>query len=94
MNLDKLTILGCSSSIVLLLATTNPAEAKVINPIKNLSVVSASTQMNQLAENPVNVDIDSDTVGDLAVEKFGCDCMGHRVQVMKMLQGGSLELLN
>lgn len=92
MNLDKLTLLGCSSSIVLLLAATNPAEAKVINPIKTPCVVSASTQTNQIAQQPVNVDIDSDTVGDLAIEKFGCDCNGHRVQVMEMLQTGSLKL--
>lgn len=92
MNLNKLTILGCSSSIVLLLSATNPAEAKVINPAENHNVFSAATQINQIAEKPVNIDIDSDTVGDLAIEKFGCDCSAHRVRVMDMLQGGSLQL--
>jgi len=92
MNLDKLTILGCSTSMVLLLAANQPAEAS-LGPVSHSPVISPAgvTQIAQNAE-AVNVDVDSDTVGDLAVEKFGCDCPPCRNQVMQLLQSGTLKL--
>lgn len=39
-----------------------------------------------------NVDAASDTVGDLAIAKFRCDCNPCRVAVMQMLQTGQLSL--
>jgi hypothetical protein len=41
---------------------------------------------------PVTVDPNSDTVGDLAIEKFRCDCPPCRSAVMRMLQTGQLRL--
>lgn len=39
-----------------------------------------------------NVDLASDTVGDLAIAKFRCDCNACRVAVVQLLQTGQLSL--
>lgn len=38
------------------------------------------------------LDTRSDTIGDLAVAKFGCDCAGCRNQVIQMVQTDYLNL--
>jgi hypothetical protein len=37
------------------------------------------------------LDTRSDTIGDLAVAKFGCDCAGCRNQVIEMVQTDNLS---
>lgn len=39
-----------------------------------------------------NVDAASDTIGDLAIAKFRCDCNACRVAVVQLLQTGQLSL--
>jgi hypothetical protein len=69
---------------------------KIANP-KNACKSNASPTITPTIETPPNrvpvtVDPNSDTVGDLAIEKFGCDCPPCRSAVMQMLQTGQLRL--
>ncbi|MBC7969905.1 MAG: hypothetical protein H7Z11_07245 [Verrucomicrobia bacterium] len=47
-----------------------------------------------LSVNPqyANVDAAADTIGDLAIAKFRCDCNPCRVAVVQLLQTGQLSL--
>jgi len=100
-NKDKLTLLGCGSLPFILLAS-NPANAEpsALKYLVNIefrapNIESVNTSFAQ--EDPQNLiqdalDVNSDTVGDLAAAKFGCDCAGHRNQVVQRLQTGTLNL--
>lgn len=101
MNRDQLTLLSCSSSLALMLLTGNSVASEV--PPQNLRVVefkAPNVQDIQAVDVPVDqenpqsasVDLMSDTTGDLAINKYGCDCMGCRNQVSQILQSGSLAL--
>ncbi len=46
----------------------------------------------QANPNYASIDPDSDTVGDLAIDKFKCDCPPCRMAVVQMLQTGQLSL--
>ena len=97
MKKDILTVLGCSSSLVFAVLTTHPAAANTLTPN---SVGSISTRSNGIPVTKVSVlqkkaqftslDPMSDTIGDVAIDKLGCDCPGCRTQVMQMIQSGQL----
>ena len=90
MNRNQLTLLGCSSLAFMLLAGT-PINASEV-PSQNLRTIefkAANAQENPQSASP---DLMSDTVGDLAVAKFGCDCIGCRNQVLSMVQSNSLPM--
>ena len=97
MNKDALTLLGCSS-LVLMLLTSHPANASTIAPQSEgfIGTKTTAAQINAplTSEYPQSASLDpmSDTVGDLAIAKFGCDCMSCRNQVLSMVQTGSLTL--
>lgn len=38
------------------------------------------------------LNVNSDAIGDLAADKFGCDCAAHRNRVVQMLQTVKLNL--
>ena len=96
MNRDALTLLGCSSSLAFVLLTGNGASADTIAPQSSAFVppapatqtVAVSPQIAQYAA----IDPNSDTVGDLAIAKFKCDCPACRIAVVQLLQTGQLKL--
>lgn len=102
MNRDKLTLLGCSGSLAFMLLTSNAANAGKTTPndlvdieFRAPNVEAVNTPVVQ--EDPQYstqdaLDVNNDTIGDLAAAKFGCDCAGHRNQVAQMLQTGKLNL--
>ncbi len=38
------------------------------------------------------LDVNSDTIGDIAIAKFGCDCPACRNQALQMIQLGKISL--
>ncbi len=101
MNRDTLTWLGCSSSLAFMLLMGNAANASTM-PSQKAGSVSPTTTVTQTVKAPLSqglspfasLDLNSDTVGDLAIAKFGCDCPSCRNRIMAMLQNGSLTLPN
>lgn len=97
MNKDALTLLGCSS-LAFMLLTSHPANAGTIAPQSEgfIGTKKTAAQINAplASEYPQSASLDSmsDTVGDLAIAKFGCDCMSCRNQVLSMVQSGKLAL--
>lgn len=108
MNRDILTLLGCSGSLVLTLLAVNPAKANAEplrelvftapaantsqaekTPFAQENINNISTQDNSKYS---SLNADSDTVGDLAITKYGCDCAGCRNTVMRMAQTGQLTI--
>ena len=94
MNKNSLTWLGCSSLAAVLLAS-HPANAGTVaqyidfvRPTTSAPTFSTSAQESSQA----SLDPNSDTVGDLAIAKFGCDCPSCRNQVLQMIQTGRLAL--
>lgn len=77
--------------------TTNnnlkPQIAETITLSKNSSVIQL-TQTVGIQVNPrvFSLDANSDTVGDVAIAKFGCDCSSCRAMALQMLQSGQLTL--
>jgi hypothetical protein len=108
MNRDALTLLGCSGSLVLTLLIVNPAKANaepiqelvftapVANPLPevNKPVDKDNIDHSYTLDNSKysSLNPDSDTVGDLAIAKLGCDCAGCRNTVMQMAQTGQLTV--
>lgn len=97
MNRDALTLLGCSGSFALVLLLGNAANANVLAPQSGsaaISTLSASQStasgVSQANPNYDSVSFDSDTVGDLAIAKFHCDCPACRMAVMQMMQTGQI----
>jgi hypothetical protein len=78
---QKLTLLGCSSSLALILATTPIATAGELSPqdaaIVDLPPVTTETVTNFAESDPYTV-LGGDTIGNLAIERYGCDCRGCR----------------
>jgi len=70
-----------------------PQIAEIITLSKNSSVIQL-TQPVGIQVNPrvFSLDANSDTVGDVAIAKFGCDCSSCRVMALQMLQSGQLTL--
>lgn len=107
MNKDTLTLLGCSGSLVLTLLAVNPAKANA-EPLRELVFTAPVANTSQAEKTTVanNVDCgctqgnykysslstDSDTVGDMAIAKYGCDCAGCRNTVLRMAQTGQLTI--
>jgi hypothetical protein len=100
MNRNTLTLLGCSGSLALILATGSAAQADTIAPLAGDAIRTAVPTIVQPAATPTRPtssshttpDADSDTVGDLAIAKFHCDCPPCRTAVVQMLQTGQLSL--
>ena len=99
MNRDALTLLGCSSSLAFILLTSHAANAGTLAPesvgfVGTKSTIAQTVNAPLSSEYPQSASIDpmSDTIGDLAVAKFGCDCMSCRNQVLSMVQSGTLTL--
>lgn len=102
MNRDKLILLGCSGSLAFMLLTSNAANAGMIAP-KDLVDIEFRAPNVEVVNTPVAqedpqypiqdaLDFNSDTLGDLAASKLGCDCPGCQNQVAQMVQTGKLNL--
>lgn len=107
MNRDTLTLLGCSGSLVLTLLAVNPAKANT-EPLRELvftAPVADSYQVEKISvandadcgctqnnSNYSSLRVDSDTVGDMAIDQYGCDCAGCRNTVMQMVQSSRLTV--
>ena len=83
MNRDVLTVLGCSSSIALMLLTVSPAHASTTAPQDGsagsppaiaIEIETVGTPLSQSHTQPPSLDISSDRVGNLAILKLGYDC--------------------
>ncbi len=96
MNKNSLTWIGCGSLAAILL-TSHPANAGTVasqyidfvRPTTSAPTFSTSAQANSQA---ASLDPNSDTVGDMAIARFGCDCPSCRNQVLQMIQSGRLAL--
>ena len=86
MNRNLLTVMGCSTSIVALLATGHAAQADTSPAPSSSAVVQSDSVPFEVTFQAEKIDPDSDTIGDLAIEKFRCDCPSCRVAVVQMLQ--------
>jgi hypothetical protein len=95
MNQNILSCLGCSGSLAVLLLVGNAANAAPLP-----QQISNSASIAENAENATpqsnlryaSIDPDSDTVGDLAIAQFKCDCPACRIAIVQMLQAGQLSL--
>lgn len=107
MNQNTLSLLGCSSSLAFVLLMGNAAKADTLSPQARSAVVPTTPTTQSAGSvgrevtfearpqaNPASASIDSnaDTVGDLAIAKFKCDCPACRVAVVQLLQTGQLSL--
>lgn len=105
MRKDTLTLLGCSSSVALLLLTAAPATAesatgteavREIDFLAPAALAEADTWGNLAVEGGdcSCAQADGDVEGNLAINQFGCDCAGCRYVVRQMIAQGELTLVN
>lgn len=77
-NRNTLNLLGCSGSLALMLAAGSAAKADAATPCYgdfiNTAADTTATPTRQADPRYATIDPDSDTVGDLAITKFHCDC--------------------
>ncbi|MHC5913311.1 MAG: hypothetical protein ACYTXE_20465 [Nostoc sp.] len=76
--------------------TNNSLKHKIADTVvysTNSSVIQ-TTKTVDIQVNPrvFSLDANSDTVGDIAIAKFGCDCSSCRALALQMLQTGKLTL--
>ncbi|MBD0301146.1 MAG: hypothetical protein ICV85_02900, partial [Tolypothrix sp. T3-bin4] len=71
-------------------------EASTANNVQEAKIPLSEDKIgcgcNQENSKYTALDAASDTVGDIAVEKLGCDCAGCRNTVVRMVQAGQLIL--
>jgi hypothetical protein len=91
-----LTVLGCSSSLALLLATANPVganEARVDRAIESQTPTVEEVDSSPTPEaDPFAQEAYGDTIGDAAIDRFRCDCGGCRNMVGASFQNDNLNI--
>jgi len=99
MNRDALTLLGCSGSLAFVLFAGNAAQADTAIPqyggfINTTAPVTQTidASLPHTKAQYAAIDANSDTVGDLAIARFKCDCPACRLAVVQLLQTGQLSL--
>lgn len=77
----------------------NSAQAGTVSPhyagfvgASKTDVQTMNISQSQKTPQGASLDAASDTVGNLAIAKFGCDCMSCRNAVLQMVQAGQLSL--
>ncbi|MDF5736978.1 MULTISPECIES: hypothetical protein [unclassified Nostoc] len=99
MNKIVITLLCCSSFFALTLLTVNPAFAKEFSP-QNLT----SAKLNSDQTQTINISVtqkspefpsigSTQSLEELAIQKFGCDCPACQARVSQMVLQGSLPQL-
>ncbi len=97
MTQKELTLLGCSSSILLTLALSNSVQANE-SPIREL-VFTANDTPETVADMAENCGcsgwdsdlLNNDSLGDEAIARYGCDCAGCRFMARQVLNGDISE---
>lgn len=87
---EVLTVLGCSGTMALMLLTGNTTNASPVPSKSNAVQISVPTPQGN--SQFTSLDPNSDTVGDLAIAKLGCDCPSCRNQVVQMVLSGTLAV--
>ncbi|MEH2183139.1 hypothetical protein [Nostoc sp.] len=65
----------------------------VVSPTNTSATQTIGTAVSvQVNPRVFSLDPNSDTVGDIAIAKFGCDCSSCRALALRMLQTGQLTL--
>ncbi|MEH2253737.1 hypothetical protein [Nostoc sp.] len=75
--------------------TSVPADqvaGTVASPTKSSATKTTETLVVQVNPRVFSLDANGDTVGDIAIAKFGCDCSSCRALALQMLQTGKLTL--
>jgi len=106
MNRATVVLMGCSSFLVLALLIGNSRAAKADSPQyegfiapglntsgnRHAQIIQPQVISTQYFRRELSAAIDpaSDTVGDLAIARFGCDCPGCRNMAAQLLQTGRL----
>lgn len=85
LNQKTLTLLGCSSSLLLTLAMGNRVQANE-SPLRELVFTAANAEdiTSDCGCRAEGLDFDlmnSDSMGDEAIARYGCDCAGCRFMV-------------
>ncbi len=100
MQKSTLNLLGCASfSAILWASTAAQAELATADSPSNIATkpaysgyvefsMSEPTQAGCSCQE-LQLDPGSDTVGDSAIDQYGCDCAGCRNLAMQMMQNGS-----
>jgi hypothetical protein len=104
MKQTALNLLGCSSFSAIVLIG-HAAQAEIVSPDNSASVspiyagyvaapqaqagLDPSVSQTGCSCQDALLNIDSDEVGNLAIDQLGCDCAGCRNIVMQMAQAGS-----
>lgn len=99
MNRDTLTMLGCSGSLAFMLLMGNGATASTLSPqsvgfvgTKTTGAQTVNPALSQGNPQSTSLDANSDTIGDMAIARFGCDCPSCRNKILQMVQSGRLVL--
>ena len=97
MNRDVLTLLGCSGSLAFVMLTGHAASAEKIPPQylgvggpQPIDAQRVNEPLSQESPQPTALNPNSEKIGELALLKFGCQCMNCRNAVVSMIQSGSL----
>ncbi|MEH2466926.1 hypothetical protein [Nostoc sp.] len=64
----------------------------VASPTKSSATQTPKILAVQVNPRVFSLDANGDTVGDVAIAKFGCDCSSCRTLALQMLQTGQLTL--
>ncbi|MEH2312728.1 MAG: hypothetical protein V7K35_15300 [Nostoc sp.] len=99
MNKIVMGLLCGSSFLALTLLTVNPAFAKELSPqdLTSPKLNSAQTQTVNISVTKKSPEFPSikstQSIEELAIQKFGCDCPGCQARVSQMVLQGSLPQL-
>jgi hypothetical protein len=101
MSQSALNLIGCASFSAIVLISVSVQAEPTANSTNSTTKPAASgyvefsaaepqpTQADCSCQNP-QLDPNSDPVGDLAIEQYGCDCAGCRNLTMQRMQIGTL----
>lgn len=73
-------------------APAHQVAGTVASPTKSSATQTTETLAVQVNPRVFSLDANGDTVGDVAIAKFGCDCSSCRALALQMLQTGQLTL--
>lgn len=95
MNRNLLTLLSCSSSLLMVCAA-NPAKAILppgtLDNASKVDVLSTSQPTSSEQAPQASIQTQGDRVKQLAASIFGCTCANCVNAVQQMIQQGSLQL--
>jgi len=73
-------------------APAHQVSGTVASPTKSSATQTTETLAVQVNPRVFSLDANGDTVGDIAIAKFGCDCSNCRTLALQMLRTGQLTL--